>query len=145
VALDFGDGSTSTEQNPTHVYEELGDYVVTLTSTSLQECSSTSSVNIGVITGIEQSIADSFEIYPNPVISSDKLIVRVPQGLFAKDVSIIYFTWKPLEAPSIIARRTKSRSTLDVASFSRMEVYVLIVGLPTDSQPLAMREIAITR
>lgn len=28
---DFGDGNTSTEQNPTHVYQETGDYVVSLT------------------------------------------------------------------------------------------------------------------
>lgn len=30
---DFGDGNTSTEQNPVHVYEEGGYYVVTLTAT----------------------------------------------------------------------------------------------------------------
>nr|HPM77713.1 PKD domain-containing protein [bacterium] len=28
---DFGDGDTSTEQNPTHVYDETGEYTVTLT------------------------------------------------------------------------------------------------------------------
>jgi hypothetical protein len=28
---DFGDRSTSAEQNPTHAYEKSGDYVVTLT------------------------------------------------------------------------------------------------------------------
>lgn len=30
----FGDGETSTEQNPTHVYAEPGEYTVTLTVTS---------------------------------------------------------------------------------------------------------------
>jgi serine protease len=32
-AWDFGDGSTSNEQNPSHTYAEPGDYVVTLTVT----------------------------------------------------------------------------------------------------------------
>ena len=31
---DFGDGSTSTQQNPTHVYAHAGNYTVTLTVTS---------------------------------------------------------------------------------------------------------------
>jgi PKD repeat protein len=28
---DFGDGATSSQQNPTHLYAEAGDYVVRLT------------------------------------------------------------------------------------------------------------------
>mgnify|MGYP000922292211 CR=1 FL=1 len=32
---DFGDGKTSVEQNPTHVYENTGDYTVTLTVTNI--------------------------------------------------------------------------------------------------------------
>lgn len=32
-AWDFGDGETSTEQNPEHTYAEAGAYVVTLTVT----------------------------------------------------------------------------------------------------------------
>ena len=31
---DFGDGATSTEANPTHVYGTAGDYVVILTATN---------------------------------------------------------------------------------------------------------------
>ena len=33
-AWDFGDGSTSTDQNPLHTYAAAGDYIVTLTATS---------------------------------------------------------------------------------------------------------------
>ena len=32
-AWDFGDGATSTEQNPTHVYQKEGEYTATLTVT----------------------------------------------------------------------------------------------------------------
>ena len=40
-AWDFGDGTTSTEQNPIHTYSEAGQYVVTLTIQSADVCSST--------------------------------------------------------------------------------------------------------
>lgn len=38
---EFGDGSTSTEQNPTHVFNELGTYNVCLTITADSNCTST--------------------------------------------------------------------------------------------------------
>ena len=37
---DFGDGNTSTDQNPLHTYATEGDYTVTLTTTSGDTCSS---------------------------------------------------------------------------------------------------------
>ena len=45
---DFGDGSTSTEQNPVHVFEALGNYQVTLTVTDDQgsESSVTKTVSV---------------------------------------------------------------------------------------------------
>jgi len=38
---DFGDGETSTEQNPTHTYDKPGVYTVTLTGTSSNGCQDT--------------------------------------------------------------------------------------------------------
>ncbi|MEL6865053.1 MAG: PKD domain-containing protein, partial [Bacteroidota bacterium] len=35
---DFGDGNTSTSQNPTHIYEEFGDFFVELTVTNAEGC-----------------------------------------------------------------------------------------------------------
>lgn len=37
-AWDFGDGSTSTEEVPTHTYTVIGDYTITLTITSCDGC-----------------------------------------------------------------------------------------------------------
>ncbi|MBX2923665.1 MAG: PKD domain-containing protein [Chitinophagaceae bacterium] len=37
-AWDFGDGTTSTEQNPSHVYQQTGYYSVSLTATSSNGC-----------------------------------------------------------------------------------------------------------
>jgi len=36
VSWDFGDGSTSTEANPTHTYADYGDYTVSLTATGAE-------------------------------------------------------------------------------------------------------------
>ena len=38
---DFGDGTTSTQQNPSHQYNSLGDYTVTLTATTGAGCTNT--------------------------------------------------------------------------------------------------------
>jgi PKD repeat protein len=44
---DFGDGSTSTEQNPVHTYAEDGTYVVTLTvSNHLGSSTATSEITV---------------------------------------------------------------------------------------------------
>lgn len=38
---DFGDGNTSTQQNPTHIYQDAGSYDVSLTITDLGGCTNT--------------------------------------------------------------------------------------------------------
>ena len=48
---DFGDGTTSDEQNPTHTFPEDGIYEVTLTITTSADCSATIALHIGVGTG----------------------------------------------------------------------------------------------
>ncbi len=46
---DFGDGTTSTESNPTHVYENIGQYVTTLTVTDAEDITSTTALAIYVL------------------------------------------------------------------------------------------------
>lgn len=45
---DFGDGEISTEQNPTHVYDEAGNYTVELTVTDYNDLSDTTTAQIEV-------------------------------------------------------------------------------------------------
>jgi PKD repeat protein len=47
---DFGDGNTSTVQNPTHTYQNDGYYDVTLTVTSIDGCES--SITMGIFVGV---------------------------------------------------------------------------------------------
>src|SRR5699024_9066384 len=48
LAWDFGDGSTSTEENPVHVYTEQGSYTVQLTVTDEDERTAIANINIVV-------------------------------------------------------------------------------------------------
>ena len=43
---DFGDGSTATDQNPTHFYKAEGTYTIKLTATDASGCSNTVSLDI---------------------------------------------------------------------------------------------------
>ncbi len=65
----FGDGETSTEQNPVHTYAQGGNYVVCLTANNAAGehtfCDSTLHV-IGTAT-TEPPLQHAFFIYPNPI------------------------------------------------------------------------------
>ncbi|UPT65299.1 MAG: PKD domain-containing protein [Sphingobacteriales bacterium JAD_PAG50586_3] len=76
----FGDGETSTQQNPVHLYFTPGTYTVTLTISNYN-CSSQTTQQVIVIdseTGITE-LADGSQIklYPNP--ASDVLNIVLPE------------------------------------------------------------------
>ena len=78
----FGDGSVSSNQNPTHVYSFNGQFPVTLVVTS-NDCGSDTAVqvitvnNVGII---EPSIAAlGYSIYPNPFSESTTISYFVPE------------------------------------------------------------------
>jgi len=60
----FGDGGTSTDQHPTHVYDGLGSYNVTLTTTDNAGC-----VNTATVTGAVQGIQ-----LPTPAFISNAVL-----------------------------------------------------------------------
>lgn len=63
---DFGDGNTSTQQNPSHTYTANGAFTVCLVATSLCGSDSTcSSVSI-VTAAVDPSEAATLMVYPNP-------------------------------------------------------------------------------
>jgi PKD repeat protein len=64
---DFGDGNTSTQQDPSHTYAANGTYTVCLTATNTcGSDSSCSSVTVSSTVGIAD-IENNVQIYPNPV------------------------------------------------------------------------------
>ena len=73
---DFGDGNTSTSQNPTHTYSSTGTYLVCLTSTNSCGADSTCiNVNISDASIFEQELL-LVAMYPNPV--EDRLMIELP-------------------------------------------------------------------
>ena len=117
---DFGDGTTSDEQNPTHVFDELGEYTVSLTATSLYGCTSVSSADIGIITGIEKSLADNLEVYPNPV-NTDVVIVKLSIPTNNVDISLYNSQGSRLK---ILRSIEEHQIMLDVSALSE-GVYLL--------------------
>lgn len=62
-AWSFGDGATSTEENPIHTYIEDGTYSVSLTTSS--GCTFTVNIEVGT-SGIDSYVNSGFAIMPNP-------------------------------------------------------------------------------
>lgn len=65
---DFGDGNTSTQQNPTHAYAAAGNYTVTLT-VSVGPCSNSFTQNLSADRGasVDALLRDGgFRLFPNP-------------------------------------------------------------------------------
>ncbi len=65
----FGDGTTSTEENPMHVYTEEGTYLVILSAVNGDGCSvtTTQEIVVSLSTNTEdQLLAASLNLYPNP-------------------------------------------------------------------------------
>lgn len=63
---DFGDGNSSTDQNPTHTYAQAGTYDVTLTIDG-GSCSVTYTITVGSV-GVDEIAASEvqMQLYPNP-------------------------------------------------------------------------------
>lgn len=78
---DFGDGSSSTQQNPSHQYAAQGLYNVKLTVIDNRSCSNTLTQQILVenqIGLLEWQLSNSWSLYPNP--SNGRIILSKENG-----------------------------------------------------------------
>ncbi len=71
---DFGDGNTSAETDPVHIYSSAGSYMVSLIATN-SYCEDTVSHEISVpLVGLEEIYSENLvQIYPNPCSSTARL------------------------------------------------------------------------
>jgi gliding motility-associated-like protein len=72
-AWDFGDGSNSTQQNPSHTYTNTGFYTVSLQITSSTGCKSTSSIGryIRIVSGINADF-----VYSQPTTCQPPFLIN---------------------------------------------------------------------
>ncbi|QNL20724.1 PKD domain-containing protein [Hyphobacterium sp. CCMP332] len=71
---DFGDGNTSTSQNPSHTYASGGTYTVCLTASNASG-SDTTCESVMVISGLNNRLEQFAKVYPNP--AKDRLVIEV--------------------------------------------------------------------
>lgn len=98
---DFGDGQSSTDQNPVHTFPSPSNSVK-LTVTAANACADTKTTAISIITGIEELPLEGLKVYPNPVstqglqisIDSDdlsqaqlKLTNSLGQTIFSQEIT----------------------------------------------------------
>ncbi|PLW95424.1 MAG: hypothetical protein C0593_14185 [Marinilabiliales bacterium] len=93
---DFGDGQTSTDQNPDHTYLEDGVYNVSLTAENAEESNTktkTSYIQIGVEGIASSNFVTDIIIYPNPFSENAVLSFSLNNSTFIQ-VDIIDLTGK---------------------------------------------------
>ncbi|SDJ66785.1 PKD domain-containing protein [Chryseobacterium jejuense] len=74
---DFGDGTTSTLENPEHTYNAPGNYLVKLTSNSCNSnTTKTKHVTVGNLGTKDLDIEDPAQIYPNPTQNDINIITK---------------------------------------------------------------------
>lgn len=80
---DFGDGSTSDEESPTHVFPEPGDYEVCLIVEDIAGLD-TFCTTVGVFSGTaQQFIREGLRLYPNP--ASTYLYIELVEGASVRE------------------------------------------------------------
>lgn len=129
---DFGDFGTSTSQNPSHLYEESGTYLVTLTvtndcgvATSTQEITV---INVGVedLPGLEQ-----FQVFPNPNIGQFTLVMK-GQPMGDLEVNFYNIIGQKLYTEQLNFYNGELTKTFDFTHLAK-GVYVLAIGNGTDA------------
>lgn len=107
---DFGDGTTSTEEHPTHTYENNGVYQVSLTSNACDEISTKiQSVEISSLSNTDFTI-EQLRIYPNPAV--DYVYLNTTDS---SSIRIFDNTGKELKTT---ISQTENNYRLDISAFS---------------------------
>jgi serine protease len=138
----FGDGASSTQQNPSHQYQAGGDFNVQLTVTSANGCQNSVSKPIDIITGIEREIASGLSIYPNP-LTLPVLTIEVPQVSFVQSqVEMITLHGQQVHSAIVDSSNGSLFHQIDTSEFP---AGVYVVRVKGSNGELVMRKIVKTR
>lgn len=120
---DFGDGNTSTANNPSHTYSMNGSYTVKLLATKCDEADSTTqSINV-IVTNVQhpENTEHLINIYPNPTANS--FILRADAKLFSSEYNVYDYTGK-----SVLSGKINSRNTIIELNEFPSGIFILRVG-----------------
>ncbi|QCK14119.1 S8 family serine peptidase [Mangrovivirga cuniculi] len=78
----FGDGTISTEQNPTHIFDESGTFNVSLTVTADNGCQDVSVIPL-IVTSVDDELQNNILVYPNPSRNGVWKIANLPHDAFS--------------------------------------------------------------
>jgi PKD repeat protein len=130
---DFGDGTTSTEVNPWHKYDENGQYEVSLTV--MNECDTvTFTQTVSITVGInEVTMNDGLSIYPNP--ASEQINISLEGDVQQVQVEIYTITGQ-LETQHQLNLGNGIVETLDI---SNLKTGVYIFKMNTANNAITQR------
>ena len=123
---DFGDGNTSTQNNPSHTYTTSGIFTVTLTGT-LNGCTNTSqlTINVGGVDILDYDLENAINIIPNPNEGQFELFISIPE---VQDIEItLYNSLGQLIKSDLFKEVTKNNFTYDLSDKPR-GIYFLNVS-----------------
>lgn len=84
----FGDTNTSTEENPIHTYSASGSYEVCLLVTNMVGSNNICNTVDISLTGVEEFISESIELYPNPTRDGSQLNFELRN---AQEISVLIY------------------------------------------------------
>lgn len=138
---DFGDGNTSTNCNPIHVYTSPGTYTVCLT-VQTDACNGTTSCSTVTIlsTGInEQNISANISFMPNP--ASDILFIDVKNSVLPQTIDATIYNLLGTEMSRGILSQQQGKYKMNV---SLLPVGVYFVKLIIDNKEIT-KKIVVSR
>jgi PKD repeat protein len=117
----FGDGNTSSVQNPSHTYTTNGTYTVTLiASNCIFSDTITKTIQIGT-NSMEENTNTSFEFYPNP--TTHQITINVEKQLLGSVYTIYDYTGKSTLSGKILLEQ----SVIDLEYLSN-GIYFINIG-----------------
>ena len=116
----FGDGSTSTERNPSHTYPQGGSYTVTLTAVV---CNDTSvyAQEVSTVVGIHAIGANNLvlQLIPNPATEKATLQLTSPQNLPNTKIEVFNITGAKVYATTTNLQAGSNNVQLNLANFEK--------------------------
>ena len=110
---DFGDGTNSNEENPTHTYAVEGDYLVALTVNQFYGCVGNSSSMYQIISSVDNTIQQTIQLYPNPAADVAFIAINNSSEIDAVEV----FTMQGTKMNPTISNAS-NRISINLAGFA---------------------------